>query len=207
MQDTARAEGLSGQLGDHFPAAHCAQVQNHGSPPILIKHQSYEELFKTLHHVWDVSSGCQYLLDERSEFCPDRGEKPWREEAHILRQISHDHVVKLLKDTYDPWPQLYLEGPFHRPLSRLKLSVQQCEMVLSQCLSALAYLHAKNPPMDHGELKPEDILVYDLEDNRIHVKLSDFAVTRAHMPWVARRGTSRYQAPEFSWDELYEPPA
>ena len=75
--------------------------------------------------------------------------------------------------------------------------------IIKQVLSALRYLHEKEPePVVHKDIKPANFLIesIDYELSKAHVKLTDFgfAACRSNVKvFQAKYGTLYYQAPEF----------
>lgn len=69
-------------------------------------------------------------------------------------------------------------------------------LVLLQCLSALKYLHARNPPVVHRDIKPGNILVQSRYPDHIHVKLGDFGLSRDSCDLSTICGCQIYLAPE-----------
>ncbi len=68
--------------------------------------------------------------------------------------------------------------------------------VMSQCLSAVAYLHGHTPPIVHRDIKPANILVND-GPRGIQIKLADFGLSREARGLISICGTQTYFPPEF----------
>lgn len=75
-----------------------------------------------------------------------------------------------------------------------KFSTSELEQILTQCLSALEYLHGQDPPFVHRDIKPENILVQSRAP--MHIKLSDFGLSKASNSLHTFCGTLLYAAPE-----------
>lgn len=81
-----------------------------------------------------------------------------------------------------------------------KLSIEECQQILVQGLSALRYLHSRDPPVIHRDIKPDNTLVEWRKDGKISIRLGDFGLAGDHDDPATRCGTPLYQAPE-----LYPP--
>ncbi|KAK3897708.1 kinase-like domain-containing protein [Staphylotrichum tortipilum] len=171
-----------------------------GEGPITLQKKLGEGGFGVVWHVWDVSTGEEHALKQPS----DRAIRErrvnvhrWREEARMLGQIQHPHIVTLLGQDFIDLPRLELEylpcGPLH---AQRGLTPRECLDVLRQCLSALDDLHGRHPPIVHRDISPGNILVRQRDEDNIHVKLADFGLTKESDDLVTMCGTRRYLAPE-----------
>ena len=115
--------------------------------------------------------------------------------------------MRLLDAKYDPWPKLYLE---YMPRGSLDdqehISVGEGIQILDQLLSALVYLHGRNPPIVHRDIKSANILVQSRHVGNIHVKFGDFGLAREEREsgnWKTICGTWKYAAPEILEKKKY----
>ncbi|KAG6012932.1 hypothetical protein E4U43_007579 [Claviceps pusilla] len=124
----------------------------------------------------------------------------WRKEAEIMSKLSHPHILKLFKASFDLVPQLELE---YMPYGSLNLElrgfeesgpkVDEMRVVATQGLSALVYLHGQG--IAHRDITPNNILVKTRHP--LHIVLADFGVAKDAMELsTRRRGTRTYAAPE-----------
>ncbi|KAH7325037.1 kinase-like domain-containing protein [Stachybotrys elegans] len=124
--------------------------------------------------------------------------KYWRKEASILQRLSHEHIVRLIKYTLDPKPQLFFEfvpnGTLLRPLE--PFTSREYRQILCQCLSALEYLHGHEPPIVHRDVKSDNILVQSRGGGDIFVKLGDFGLSRDEADPTTACGNGRFKPPE-----------
>ncbi|KAH6630113.1 kinase-like domain-containing protein [Chaetomium sp. MPI-SDFR-AT-0129] len=67
---------------------------------------------------------------------------------------------------------------------------------ISHGLAALAYLHELDPPIIHRDIKPANILVQHRTPRHIHIKLTDFGLSRDGHELRTQCGTELYLAPE-----------
>lgn len=125
-------------------------------------------------------------------------------EREIARQLDHERLVRVFgAERLDGLVVMWMEYVGGETLlSRLGtsdtprgISVDDALGWLVQIAEGLAYLHALNPPVVHGDLKLDNVLL----DPRIGARLADFGQSR-EMPerFVATDGTGAlpYLAPE-----------
>jgi len=122
--------------------------------------------------VWlskDVHSGQEYAL--KKILCPDRDSYEIAErEVTILNQVSHPHIVTfhghavesqkgkhLFLLLFDLYPNGHLLDLIHQYSGKLpeELVVQK----MKEVTSAVMYLHSLSPPLQHRDLKIENILL------------------------------------------------
>ena len=80
----------------------------------------------------------------------------------------------------------------HALVEQRKLLAHTVAPTLHEICSALCYLHAQDPPVVHGDLKPGNVLV---NTDTLEVKLIDFGLARRTGKTVAG-STLRWRAPE-----------
>ena len=119
---------------------------------------------------------------------------------------SQDHIVRIFHAEYEPWPQLRLEYIPGGALEGYKdISAHERLEILRQSLSALVYLHGRDPPLVHRDIKLDNILVQSRDESSIHVKLTDFDLSKESNDLKTWCGTQPFLAPEI-YDFLKEPP-
>jgi len=103
------------------------------------------------------------------------------QEARMLRNVSHPAIVSI-RDAYKEETFLAIimqlvEGGdlFDRILKRNKYPEVDARDVMSNLLSALAYLHARG--IAHRDIKPENILLRSI-DSDVDVLLTDFGLAK-----------------------------
>ena len=98
-----------------------------------------------------------------------------------------------------------LEGGelFDRVLKKKKYDERESAIVMKQLLEALIYL--ENKGIIHRDLKLENILLVNREDNCL-IKLADFglSVNLEHLDPKVRCGTPGYVAPEIITGKTYD---
>ncbi|KAL9019542.1 MAG: hypothetical protein Q9185_003162 [Variospora sp. 1 TL-2023] len=136
--------------------------------------------FSVVRRVWNVSTGFSYA----SKQIINMGKSEWRREDHIV------HFVALLEK---PSPYLILE---YLPLGNLKAQERITDIesltILCQSLDALTAVHEDG--IVHRDVKPENILIQSR--NPLHIKLSDFGLSKASLDLQTFCGTHEYAAPE-----------
>ncbi|ATY61385.1 Inhibitor of nuclear factor kappa-B kinase subunit beta [Cordyceps militaris] len=155
--------------------------------------------FGTVTRFWNVSTGELHVVKK------PRAGRPinwvyWRREIENLQLASrenHAHIVKFLGAKTDPYPEISLEYVAGGTLGHYKhITTVQRWMILLQALSALQYLHELQPPIAHRDIKRANILVHAYGENNIHIKLTDFGLSKGDVDLATPCGTSQYNAPE-----------
>ncbi|KPM39123.1 hypothetical protein AK830_g7448 [Neonectria ditissima] len=200
-QGTATAEDLLDDLGlSNPPTRPRTGAHTPGTGEINLGKKLGEGSFGVVTHLWNVSTGDERVVKEPTLKAIRKGkvdEKAWRREARIMGQVSHPHIVQLVASSFTPHPRLYLE---YMPCGSLEdhedVSYNETLTIVSQCLSALAYLHGRETPIAHRDIKPANILVQYRFDGNISVKLGDFGLSRDRAELMTLCGTQKYLAPE-----------
>ncbi|WPH00236.1 Hypothetical protein R9X50_00305900 [Acrodontium crateriforme] len=103
-------------------------------------------------------------------------------EMKIMRDISHQNIVQYV-DYKDHTNHLYIimefvpGGDLAQYLSIHKSLTESLGNAMAiQILDALSYLHAKK--ITHRDIKPDNILIADMNPNNFRVKLSDFGLSK-----------------------------
>src|SRR5450432_3966665 len=131
-------------------------------------------------------------------------------EARLLASVRHPNIVEVIDyDTLaDGTPFLVmalLHGQTLRRFMRaarvdgLTITPRNVFAVVSQLCEGLLVLHSQRPPVVHGDVKPENIFLQDVEHmpGSGVVKLLDFGLARAAgRESSSLFGTPRYMAPE-----------
>ena len=122
-------------------------------------------------------------------------------EIEIMYQLTHPHIIKLYSHfedndnfylimEYASKGQLYSIIRKHKKLSQII-----AKQYMEEIISALQYLHTRNPPIIHRDIKPENILI----DHEGKCKLADFGWSNFDNGRKNRDscgGTPEYLAPE-----------
>jgi serine/threonine protein kinase len=103
-----------------------------------------------------------------------------------------------------PWPRLILEYvPFGSLEDQKTISDEDCVTILCQGLSALVDLHGREEPIVHRDIKPGNILIHSPDP--LHIKLTDFGLSRVSKDLTTFCGTALYLAPEVYTKDSYTP--
>ncbi|OAX82485.1 serine/threonine protein kinase [Emergomyces africanus] len=156
--------------------------------------------FGDVTHHWDVSTGVEYACKKPRNILTEREKQLWEKEIRIMTRTSHDHIVKFYPARDNPVPCLYLDylpgGNLMNQHRVKRFSREEMLIILSQCLSALKYLHEQNPSIAHRDLKPENILVRSRQP--LQVQLADFGLAKEGASLKSQVGTRPYFPPEFA---------
>lgn len=113
----------------------------------------------------------------------------------ILCFWRYEHIVPLIGVKYDSWSRLRLEYIGWGSLEDQDYTpVDEYVRIISQCLSALAYLH-KYKGSVHRDVKPGNILMEYLDMGNIY-KLAHFGLSRESRDPRTIFGCRLYLAPE-----------
>ncbi|KIK53331.1 hypothetical protein GYMLUDRAFT_111058, partial [Collybiopsis luxurians FD-317 M1] len=128
-------------------------------------------------------------------------------EALIWRQLCHPNILPLLGVNMDLFsPSFCLISPWMENrdiITFLKQNPQQNLLsILCDVAAGLHYLHSRDPPLIHGDIRGGNILVKD----DLHCCLADFGltlVTTSSQVWSlttssTRKGAMRWLAPEYT---------
>ncbi|KAL7919355.1 CAMK family protein kinase [Trichoderma austrokoningii] len=153
--------------------------------------------------IWNVSTGQEYASKEPLK----REHWEWlKKEAQLLSRLSHVNIVQLVHLMDEPVPRLILEyvplGSLATQAQEKPISAEENLEILRQSLAALTFLHERDNPVAHRDIKPDNILVHSR--NPLHIKLSDFGFSKQKLEELKTDcGTYKYAAPEVYKGQLY----
>jgi serine/threonine protein kinase len=121
-------------------------------------------------------------------------------ELNIMKAVTHPNIVKFIEfHDMDDYLYIVMEyvgfGDLQQLLKTQLLSESQGQLLASQTLDSLAYLHAKH--ITHRDIKPDNILISCMDP--FVVKLSDFGLSKEETDVTFAKtfcGTLLYCAPE-----------
>ncbi|MCJ1313597.1 hypothetical protein MMC25_007276 [Agyrium rufum] len=150
-----------------------------------------------VYRVWNASNGRVFAAKRP---LARKHLKIFEAEIEILSNNQHKNIVQLMFDIItDGMPELILEfSPFEtlrEQIARKTITKGHSFAVLMQSLSALDFLHRRENPIVHQDIKPRNILVHSWEP--FQIKLADFGIAKAEEDVLTICGTKLYMAPEF----------
>jgi serine/threonine-protein kinase len=142
-------------------------------------------VYKARHEVMDRSMAIKML--HSSMVAAPEAVKRFFQEAQTISQVKHHHIVTLYDFGMSPQAQPfivmdYLQGKNLKQLVKEEgaLSFERGEHILGQVIEALSAAHAKN--VIHLDLKPENIVLTEQNNDRDWVTLVDFGLSKLEAP-------------------------
>ncbi|CAI2386109.1 unnamed protein product [Moneuplotes crassus] len=122
-------------------------------------------------------------------------------EVRILRMMDHPNIVKVY-DYYEDCDRFHIimeyceGGELFEYISKAGVFTEDmASHIMKQILSAIAYLHSQN--ILHSDLKAENIMLVEKNDDDFFIKLIDFGMaTKYEQKKSHIQGTPYYIAPE-----------
>ena len=158
-------------------------------------------------HVWKVShknTGKIYVIKlmNKQKIIKQKIVEQINREVEIMYDINHPHIIKLINHFEDD-ENVYLimelgaKGQLYSVLKKFSHGLDQVRAAqyMREIISAVKYLHSKDPPIIHRDIKPENILL----DSNGQCKLADFGWSNYLKPNEIRKtfcGTPQYLSPE-----------
>ncbi|CAM0945373.1 unnamed protein product [Alopecurus aequalis] len=165
--------------------------------------------FGTVHRAdWNGSDvAVKILIDQ--DLHPERLKEFLREVA-IMKSLRHPNIVLLMGAVTQP-PNLSIVTEYlsrgslyrllHRHGTRENLDERRCLSMAFDVAKGMNYLHKRNPPIVHRDLKSPNLLV----DKKYTVKVCDFGLSRlkanTFLSSKTAAGTPEWMAPEVLRDE------
>ncbi|KAE9387929.1 kinase-like protein [Gymnopus androsaceus JB14] len=146
------------------------------------------------------------LVMEQDEETRDKIRKEFCKEALIWRQLKHPNILPLLGVNAELFsPSFCLISPWMENkdiITYLKNNPNRNRhTVLSEVAAGLYYLHSRNPPILHGDIRGANILVTNdlcccLADFGLTLIISDSQTLSNATTSAMTKGTTRWMAPE-----------
>ena len=175
----------------------------------LIGRGSFSEVWKVLDTETNVIQALKIYSPEKG--ISNDGIEMLKHEYALLNDATHPNLLRpsffMFSGKKQVPPYLILTFCEKGNVSKLirKLDEHELWLLIRDTASALAYLHAKNPPIIHQDIKPENILIsndgiYQLTDFGISIQAKSDNAQNADKQ-MQSAGTISYMAPErFSAD-------
>jgi len=170
----------------------------------LIGRGSFSEVWKVLDTETNVIQALKIYRPEKG--ISNDGIEMLKHEYALLNDPTHPNLLRpsffMFSGKKNVPPYLILTFCEKGNVSKLIRKLEEHELwrLIRDTASALAYLHAKNPPIIHQDIKPENILVsndgiYQLTDFGISIQAKSDNVQDADKQ-MQSAGTISYMAPE-----------
>ena len=95
--------------------------------------------------------------------------EPTNREIEIMHKLDHPHIIILYShfeddEDYCLIMQIASKGQLYSVIKRLKrLDQRTASQYMRETISAIKYLHKRNPPIIHRYIKPENILLDQMD--------------------------------------------
>ncbi|CAB3409451.1 unnamed protein product [Caenorhabditis bovis] len=171
--------------------------------------------FKTVFRGLDTETGVAVAWCELQESKLNKTERQrFREEAEMLKDLQHPNIVRF----YDYWEscdlsgkrkyivlvtELMTSGTLKMYLKRFKrINIKVLKSWCRQILKGLSFLHSRNPPVIHRDLKCDNIFITGTTGS---VKIGDLGLATLKNKSFAKSviGTPEFMAPEM-YEEMYD---
>ncbi|CAG2116234.1 unnamed protein product, partial [Medioppia subpectinata] len=136
----------------------------------------------------------QNLVKLRSEYVVNY-RNSWLEDNHLYIQM--DFYTQTLQTILDTKPIIFRREP-EDPMEVIEYFI--CCEIFRELLESVQYLHELCSPVIHRDLKPQNVMIDQNNNNNHFIKLCDFGLATDHMNTsighTSNVGTHAYMAPE-----------
>jgi serine/threonine protein kinase len=111
-----------------------------------------------------------------------KDEKGYKKEIEILKQANHPFVIEYIEDFINKNDQVCIVtkfasgGDLEKLMKNTNISEKEALDYFAMILLALHYLHSIN--IFHRDLKPDNILLDEVQDGLKIVKIGDFGISK-----------------------------
>ncbi|XP_075104128.1 serine/threonine-protein kinase CTR1-like isoform X1 [Nicotiana tabacum] len=176
---------------------------------LVLKERIGAGSFGTVHRAdWDGSDVAVKILMEQNFHA--EGFNEFLREVAIMKRLRHPNIVLFMGAVIQP-PNLSIVTEYlsrgslyrllHRPGARELLDERRRLCMAYDVANGMNYLHKRNPPIVHRDLKSPNLLV----DKKYTVKVCDFGLSRfkanTFLSSKTAAGTPEWMAPEVLRDE------
>ncbi|OQR77551.1 hypothetical protein BIW11_07017 [Tropilaelaps mercedesae] len=169
--------------------------------------------FKTVYKGLDISTGVAVAWCELQERLSRAERQRFKEEAEMLKGLQHPNIVRF----FDSWEdttsnkrkivvlitELMTSGTLKTYLRRFKkINIKVLKSWCRQILKGLLFLHSRQPPIIHRDLKCDNIFITGTTGS---VKIGDLGLATLKNRSFAKSviGTPEFMAPEM-YEEHYD---
>jgi serine/threonine protein kinase len=145
----------------------------------------------------------------------------WSKELNKLVKVRSEYVVQYSNSWFENneyFIEMELCSDNLKNILRLKRQVfakkseeaMNCVEYFVSChifreiLECVQNIHERNPPVIHGDLKPDNILLARKVRNGRYFKIGDFGLATVNTTHTSSAGNVRYRAPEVDLGEGYD---
>ncbi|KAI3677200.1 hypothetical protein L1987_86822 [Smallanthus sonchifolius] len=177
---------------------------------MVLKEKIGEGSFGTVYRAdWNGEDVAVKTLSLEQDFHPEKFNEFWQEVA-IMRSLRHPNIVLFMGVVTQP-PNLSIVTEYlprgslfrllHKPGPKKTLDERHRLMMAFDVAKGMNYLHKRNPPIVHRDLKSPNLLV----DENYTVKVADFGLSRlkanTFLSTKSAAGTPQWMAPEVLNDD------
>ena len=162
--------------------------------------------FGAVYRAWDLSLKVPVAVKENLDTGPE-AQRQFEHEAQLLAPLRHPNLPRVSDHFFVPGQGQYLVMDFVEGQSLAEVlaarggPLNEAEALawINQVCDALEYLHARNPPIIHRDIKPQNIII-TAEGRAV---LVDFGISKAYDPLLTTTRGARAVTPGYSPPEQY----
>ena len=162
--------------------------------------------FGAVYRAWDLSLKVPVAVKENLDTGPE-AQRQFEHEAQLLAPLRHPNLPRVSDHFFVPDQGQYLVMDFVEGQSLAEVlaarggPLNEAEALawINQVCDALEYLHARNPPIIHRDIKPQNIII-TAEGRAV---LVDFGISKAYDPLLTTTRGARAVTPGYSPPEQY----
>jgi eukaryotic-like serine/threonine-protein kinase len=163
--------------------------------------------FGAVYRAWDLTLSQPVALKENME-TNQEAQRQFEREAKLMASLRHPNLPRVSDHFFVPGQGQYLVMDFIEGQSVDELQQQrqqpfdEMEVItwIKQVGDALGYLHNRQPPLIHRDIKPQNIIITSSEGQAI---LVDFGISKAFDPHLVTTIGARAVTPGYSPLEQY----
>ncbi|XP_054158423.1 serine/threonine-protein kinase PLK4-like [Oppia nitens] len=177
--------------------------------PSMSRHVTLEQDYENKRSevkIW-AQLDSDHFVQYRSSWVESYGNGSGGQASHLMFHIQMDLCWFTLKAAIDQYKQ-FVDSSNNQLLP--PLGYYMATELLEEVLLGINYLHSRQPPIIHRDIKPKNILIKESAYGRF-VKIADFGLAVAHrehsQSHTQNVGADKYMAPEVKRSRHYGPKA